>query len=88
MWQQSGLLEVKENEPLFYIEFLTDKKIKLVRFKYNKKLSTYARHCADAPSLFGFGKPLHERYKKFNNSSMNKIVLNEILKNIVEETNE
>jgi hypothetical protein len=88
MWSNSGELIVKEDEPIFYTEFLTDKKIKLVRFKYNKKLATYAQHCVDAPAIFGPNLPLVKRYRKFKESRMNDMILKEIKENIVKDHNE
>lgn len=88
MWNNSGELIIKEDEPIFYVEFLTDKKIKLVRFKYTKKLLTYAQHCVDAPQIFGKYIPLPKRYKKFKESRMRDVVLKEIKENIVGDFNE
>jgi|688.fasta_scaffold404811_4 hypothetical protein len=87
MWNNSGEFIIKENEPMFYVEFLTDKKIKLVRFKYTKKLFTYAQHCVDAPQIFGKHLPLTTRYKKFKESRMRDVVLKEIRENIIGEFN-
>lgn len=88
MWNKSGELIIKEDEPIFYVEFLTNKKIKLVRFKYTKKLLTYAQHCVDTPQIFGGHLPLTTRYKKFKESRMRDLVLKEIKENIVGDFNE
>jgi len=88
MWNNSGELIIKEDEPIFYVEFLTNKKIKLVRFKYTKKLLTYAQHCVDAPPIFGRHLPLTARYKKFKESRMRDVVLKEIKENIIGDFNE
>jgi hypothetical protein len=88
MWNNSGELIIKEDEPIFYVEFLTNKKVKLVRFKYTKKLGTYAQHCVDAPQIFGKYLPLIKRYKKFKESRMRDLVLKEIKENIIGEFNE
>jgi hypothetical protein len=88
MWNNSGELIIKEDEPIFYVEFLTNKKIKLVRFKYTKKLFTYAQHCVDAPPIFGNNLPLTKRYKKFKESRMRDVILKEIKENIIGDFNE
>jgi hypothetical protein len=88
MWNKNGELIIKEDEPIFYTEFLTNKKIKLVRFKYTKKLATYAQHCVDAPAIFGPNLPLINRYRKFKESRMSDLILKEIKENIVGEYNE
>lgn len=87
MWSNYGELIIKEDEPIFYVEFLTNKKIKLVRFKYTKKLLTYAQHCVDAPPIFGKYLPLTSRYKKFKESRMRELVLKEIKENIIGDFN-
>jgi hypothetical protein len=88
MWSNEGELIIKEDEPIFYVDFLTNKKIKLVRFKYTKKLATYAQHCVDAPAIFGPNLPLVNRYRKFKESRMKDMILKEIKENIVGEHNE
>ena len=88
MWNKSGELIIKEDEPMFYVEFLTNKKIKLVRFKYTHKLLTYAQHCVDAPQIFGKHFPLTKRYEKFKESRMRDVVLKEIKENIIGDFNE
>ena len=88
MWSNDGELKIKEDEPIFYTEFLTNKNIKLVRFKYTKKLATYSQHCVDAPAIFGPNLPLINRYRKFKESRMNDLILKEIKENIVGEHNE
>lgn len=88
MWNKSGELFVKEDEPIFYAECLTNKNIKLVRFKYTKKLAIYAQHCVDAPAIFGPNLPLLKRYKKFKESRMHDMILKEIKENIVGEHSE
>jgi hypothetical protein len=88
MWNKDGELLIKEDEPMFYVEFLTNKNIKLVRFKYTRKLGTYAQHCVSAPSIFGKNFPLIKRYKKFKDSRMNELILKEIKENILGECNE
>jgi hypothetical protein len=87
MWNKSGEFIIKEDEPIFYVEFLTDKKIKLVKFKYTKELMTYAQHCIDAPPIFGNNLPLVKRYKKFKDSRMRDLILKEIKQNILGEFN-
>ena len=88
MWNNSGEFIIKEGEPIFYVEFLTNKKIKLVRFKYTKKIMTYAQHCVDSPAIFGRHLPLTTRYKKFKESRMRDLVLKEIKENIIGDFNE
>lgn len=85
MWSNEGKFIVEEDEPIFYVNFKTDKKIKLHRFNNNPRLDALARHCVRSPNLFGQHLPLWKRYKRFNETSMREIVLNEIKNNLVIE---
>lgn len=81
-WQKEGIINFVENEPLVYAKFNTDKKIKFVKFSMNKKLKSYADACVSSPRTIGKHLPLSKRYKRFKESKMNDLILNEI-KNIV-----
>jgi|688.fasta_scaffold00121_104 hypothetical protein len=88
MWNQSGFFKFEEDEPLFYVHFNTDKKIKLHRFKHSRALDKYMNHCVNSPSFMGENLPLVTRYKKFMESRFNETILTEIKKNLTGEHNE
>lgn len=77
-WEKDGYIEFKKDEPLAYVHFNTDKEIVLKRFNMNEKLIKYSSACTSAPRFYGSGLPLAERYKRFNQSKMNKMILKEI----------
>lgn len=77
-WANLGSFIVNEEDPLFYLEFLTNKKIDLKRFELNDKLFLYARSCMNSPSAHGTNLPMVNRYKNFMETKTNKLVLNEI----------
>jgi hypothetical protein len=85
MWENNGRFLLEEDEPIFYLELLTDKKINLIRFSYNKELEKLAQHCIDSPKLFGKHLPITKRYKRFKESNMKNIILLEIKKNLVDK---
>lgn len=85
MWNQSGEFIIEEDEPIFYLSFKTDKKIKINRFKNTKLLSEYAKHCVGSSSTIKSKTSLAYRYKIFNQSSLNKTILTEIKKNLIGE---
>jgi hypothetical protein len=85
LWNQKGIFELKEYEPLFYVKFNTDKKINLQRFVFNEKLSQYSDHCINYKNIFGFFHPLSKMYSKFKESKLNTLILKEIKNNLVEE---
>jgi hypothetical protein len=87
-WNQTGKFIIEDDEPIFYLSFKTNKKIKLHRFKNTKLLSQYANHCVGSSSTIKSKTSLAYRYKIFNQSSLNKTVLKEIKKNLIGENNE
>lgn len=86
MWQQNGRFILEEKEPLFYVEFKTNKKVILKRFKMTDQLYDAAKACINSSNLFGKGQSLEDRYQKFENTDMRDIVLSEIKENIVSES--
>ena len=82
-WSKEGEIHLKEDEPLFYAEIKTNKKIVLKQFELNERLVSYANECVRSPLLFP-RIPLSSRYKKFKNTSLNKKVLKEIKDNLID----
>ena len=84
MWQQKGEFAIDADEPIFYVEFLTDKKINLKRFKMNATLVSYQEHCSSSGKLWGLGTPLEKRYQRFKESKMRELILKEIKNNLID----
>jgi hypothetical protein len=85
MWNNKGNLVIEDGEPLFYVEFKTDKRIKLKQFNMNKTLTSFSNSCVDVTRIFGPGQTLKSRYDRFKQVGMRDKVLTEIKKNLVEE---
>jgi hypothetical protein len=83
MWEQSGDFIIKEDEPIFYAKFLTNKKITLNRFFLTEKLASYSNHCSRSSSTLKENIPLTERYHRFKESKMNYAILKEIKNNLI-----
>ena len=79
----AGKITIKENEPLFYLEILTDRPVILKRFVYTEKIRSYANHAGSIRHVFGKMMPLIEKYKAFKESRMTEIVLKEIKENLI-----
>jgi hypothetical protein len=79
----STRFEVAKNQPLFFLEFLTDKKIVFERFELTPKLQNYSIDMASSPMRYGKKKSLIERYLMAHGAGMPKIILSEIRKNLV-----
>jgi hypothetical protein len=83
MWEQKGKFKLGE-EPIFYVEFKTDKKINFYRYKMNATLDSYLKMCGQSKAVWGGGMSLINRYKKFNESRTNELILKEIKNNLIE----
>jgi hypothetical protein len=82
-WEEKGSVIFENNEPLFYVEFLTDRPIILKRFMPNEKILEYSSACANSSSEIESKVPLIDRYKRFNESKMNKLIFKEIKENLI-----
>ena len=83
MWSPEGELHFEENEPLYYVEFNTDKKINLIQFEMNDLLYQYSNALVQSTGLFGKRQTLLSRYNKFKNASMREKILKEIKNNLL-----
>lgn len=84
MWSKAGTMVIDEDEPLFYLELATTRPVVLKRFTLNQDLVKILDDCTSSPGVFGRHLPLVNRYKRFKETSTNKLVLKEIKKNLVE----
>ena len=77
-------LVFKEDDPLFYLEIKTDKKVVFKRFKMNDQLQNLSDECSQSPKRYSRFKKLSDRYKKSRESMIPELVLSEIKNNIIE----
>lgn len=68
-WQKNDVVEIKENEPLYYIEFFTDKHIELQRFHLSPELLIMSDILVNSPwqqqdSNTGTFNQRYEAYEK------------------------
>ena len=85
MWSNSGEFHIKEDEPLYYVNFKTNKKINLYRFNNSELLINYYNACIGTTSLFGRGQSFFSRYNRFKQVGLREKILTEIKKNIIDE---
>ena len=83
MWDSKGLVTVHEDDPIFYLEIMTDRPIVLKRFKMDSELFRLMGACTNAPRYMGSNLPLIKRYSVFLSSKMDRLVLNAIKNNLV-----
>ena len=83
LWQESDKIEFKKGEHLAYIHFDTQNDIEFVQFTMIDELHKILRVCG-ASSKWAPQETLCTRYDRFDKSNLNKIVMREIKKNIIE----
>lgn len=74
--------EIKKNEHIAYVNFNTNRQLKFTRFEMSPKLYTYANACSTSSDWESW-IPLAERYARFKQSQVSKLILAEIKKNVV-----
>jgi hypothetical protein len=86
-WQEKGTIEFKEDEPLFYVEFLTDETVFLERFNLTPTLQFLAEGLVNSPfqNKENLQGSLETRYKAFEESDYRLGILDEIKANLVSE---
>lgn len=83
LFGQEGEIHFKKDEPLFYVKFLTNKKVELKRFELTEEIDTYARKCIASKNIFGLRNTLEFKYNKFNKTRTRDIVLKKIKENLI-----
>jgi hypothetical protein len=76
---------INQDDPIFYIDAKTDKKVVFQRYNNSKELMSIAREVFTTTTLFGKSQTMSSRYKMFSRSNSREILLNEIRKNIIPE---
>jgi hypothetical protein len=84
MWNPKGTISFEEGEPLFYVEFLTDRPINIIRFKHTKNSSDYGKACAKSSEGIMKKFPLVKRYEIFKRTRIRELLLKEIKSNILD----
>ncbi len=82
LWNNSGEIFFEENEPLFYVNFETERPIKLKRFVFTEEIHALQTHCI---KYYSQEYSLTKRYNTFKKSDMHKLVLHEIKKNLIDK---
>jgi hypothetical protein len=85
LWDGIDELHVAANDPILYVQFHTDKRIRLHRYQVTKRLSTIATSLIHINPLKRFAK-LSEKYELFGRSQLRTQILNDIKNNIVQSS--
>jgi hypothetical protein len=85
LWSDKGEFHLKENEPLFYAHFETDREVIFKHFELSRRLVMMVEACVDTTTAFGKGQSLLSRYKRFKSIGMREKIITEIEKNIIND---
>lgn len=83
LWENINEFVLEEDEPIFYIEFLTNEPIVLKRFVYNDRLRSLAEASMKSSSIMGKWLPLNKRYEHLKKTRGKEIILKEIKENLL-----
>lgn len=83
LWDNQDSITLTKNEPLMYLQFMTDKKIKLVHFNVTKEMIDVAAEMVLHKNYFPF-ESLQNLYIKFKRGNFDKKILKLIKENILE----
>jgi hypothetical protein len=86
-WDEKGEIIFAENEPLFYVEFLTDKSITLKEFAINPIIEHLGSALVNSPfqNMDNLQGSLKSRYNAFNGSEFRLSLIEEIKASLVSE---
>lgn len=82
-WDEEGEVFFNKKEPLFYVKFLTDEPIQLVRYQVNEVLGALSANLIRSPFNEKPQGTLEGRYDSFEQSSYREAILEEIKANLV-----
>ena len=82
LWDGVKEFSIEKNEPLAFINFLTDKKIKFKMFHMSEDLAKIMNVCATG-SVWEMNVPLVNRYARFLESKMISKTLTKIKENLI-----
>lgn len=85
LWEGVDRLHIKENEPLFYVRFNTDKKVVLKRFANNEEIYKHTISIVQTKYIFGKVPGLDKLYKYFAKTQTRNIMLQKIKDAVIEK---
>lgn len=75
---------LKEGQPIFFLEILTDKKVEFKRYAMSPRLFSLAKEMANSSRSYGKFKTLAQRYEGAKRAQISEIVLSEIKRNLID----
>lgn len=77
--------EIETGDPLFFIDFLTDKKIEFKRFNVSGRLQSLSSEMGLSSQRYGAKQSLWQRYQMAHNAKIPQMILTEIKKNLLDD---
>ena len=85
LWEGVDRLQIKEDDPYFYIRFNTDKKVVLKRFANNEDIYKHTVSIVQTKYIFGKLPALDKLYRYFAKTKTKQIMLQKIKNAVIEE---
>jgi hypothetical protein len=82
MWDNVDTFSVRANDPLMYVNFLTDEKVELKKFYLTKELYDLSMSCVRLKT-YRRDRVLSKLYNIFSNSGIKSRILKEIKNNLI-----
>jgi hypothetical protein len=82
MWDNVDTFSVRANDPLMYVNFLTDEKVELKKFYLTKELYDLSMSCVRLKT-YRRDRVLSKLYNMFSNSGIKNRILKEIKNNLI-----
>jgi hypothetical protein len=83
LWDNVKEFKILDEEPLFYVEFISDRPVILKRFYMSDELRSFSNSGALAVKTMGEWLPLKKRYEQFKRTKSKEIILKEIKNNLI-----
>lgn len=83
LWANVKEFCIEDEEPVMYVEFLSDRPVVLKRFYMSSELHAFANSNLYSVGLMGEWLPLKKRYEQFKRSRGKEIIIKEIKKNLL-----
>lgn len=85
LWEGQNTLEIKKDEPYFYVRFNTDKKVVFKRFEHSEEVFKQSVSLIETKYIFGKVPTLETLYSYFAKTQTRKIMLNKIKKQVIDK---
>jgi hypothetical protein len=81
----SNKFEIEAGDPLFFIDFITDKKIEFRRFNLSPRLHNLANEMGSSTTRYEKRQSLWKRYQMAHNAKIPQMILTEIKRNLLDD---